>query len=386
MLPTSDVSAERPRLWSFDRIAAVGTAAEWALAAVLVLTVALYAYLGRYTRYAADDFTLSNNLHARGFWAEQVWEYLHWTGRFAYIALMDVALLLGEAFTLLLPGLIVVTWVVAIAAAVKMVIPTVSRVACLGLAAGIVFTTLHLTPSPFLSLYWSAGSLEYTVPLLLGTVLVALLASRREAGRLRIIAAGVIAFVAGGFNEAYAFCQLAGLCVPVACRDCHTVASVETIEICAGLERCRLGSLCGRSRGGSWELCPVRRHHRHRRQASIATTIARAHHWVCLAVLQPSLRGALGRAARGGRTCCAHCCANGAPFPDQSETRTAPGAVRRRRSSGGNRRIVRPNGLRRNPHSTNLRSNRSRVCRSRRCHRRGLGVWSLRAIFVCAHR
>ena len=209
--PTVVVPKEASRHSILDRVAVIATAAEWALAAVLILTVSLYASLGQYARYAADDYTLSNNLHARGYLAEQVWEYLHWTGRFAYIALVDAALSLHEGFVHLLPGLIIVIWVVAIAAAVKMLVPTVSRVACVGLSAGIVFTTLHITPSPFLSVYWTAGSLEYTAPLVLGTVLIALLASRRQAGRLRIVAAGMIAFVAGGFNEAYAFCQLVGL-------------------------------------------------------------------------------------------------------------------------------------------------------------------------------
>ncbi len=208
---TLELPVEHSEGSAFDRVAAVGMAAEWALVAVLVVTVSLYAYLGRYARYVADDYTLSNGLHARGYWTSEIWEYLHWTGRFAYIAAVDAGLLLNDLFVRLLPGLMVVVWVVAIATAVKFIVPTVGRVARLGLASGIVFSTLHVTPSPFLSLYWMAGSLEYTAPLLLGTVLGALLASRREAGRLRIGAAGLVAFVAGGFNEAYAFCQLVGL-------------------------------------------------------------------------------------------------------------------------------------------------------------------------------
>jgi Family of unknown function (DUF6056) len=193
---------------SSDRRARVGAAAEWAVAALLVLTVCLYAYLGRYSRYVADDYSLKNDLHARGYWASQIWEYLHWTGRFTCIALMDAALLLNEFFARLLPGILLALWVVAIAAAIKVLIPTIGWPARLGLASGVVFITLHITPSPFLSLYWMSGSLEYTAPLLLGPVFVALAASRREAGRLRIVTAGLVAFLAGGFNETYAFAQL----------------------------------------------------------------------------------------------------------------------------------------------------------------------------------
>src|ERR1700674_2010279 len=62
----------RARASSFDRLAAVGAVAEWAVVAVLVVTLSLYAYLGRYTRYVADDYTLSNGLHARGYWTSQI--------------------------------------------------------------------------------------------------------------------------------------------------------------------------------------------------------------------------------------------------------------------------------------------------------------------------
>jgi Family of unknown function (DUF6056) len=175
---------------------------------VLLFTLGVYAYLGRYTRYVADDFTLKNDLHASGYWAAQIWEYLHWTGRFSYIALMDGGLLLGELFVRFLPGILLLLWVLAISAAVKALVPKTGWIARLTLASGVVFTTLHMTPSPFLSLYWMAGSLEYTAPLLLGSFLVAIVASRSGGGRSRIVAAGLVAFVAGGFNEGYAFAQL----------------------------------------------------------------------------------------------------------------------------------------------------------------------------------
>jgi hypothetical protein len=190
------------------RLASVGVAAEWAVAVVLLLTVGLYAYLGRFASYVADDYTLKNDLTAQGYWGSQIYEYFHWTGRFAYIAAIDAALSLNEFVTRLLPGLLLVLWVVAIAVALKAVVPTIGWLARFGLASGAVFTTVHITPSPFLSVYWMAGSLEYTAPLLLGTVFVALAAPQRRAGRVRVVVAALVAFVAGGFNEAYALVQL----------------------------------------------------------------------------------------------------------------------------------------------------------------------------------
>jgi hypothetical protein len=187
------------------RLAAVSA---WVLAAVLLATVAVYASLGRFTRYVADDYTLKDGLRVRGFWASQVWEYFHWTGRFAYIAAIDAGLLLDEFFVRLLPGLLLLLWVVAISAAVKGLTPAISVLGRLTLALALVFTTIDLTPNPFLSLYWMSGSLAYIAPLLLGTSFVALASSAHAPTTGRIAAAGVVTFLAGGFNEGYAAAQL----------------------------------------------------------------------------------------------------------------------------------------------------------------------------------
>ncbi len=183
------------------------------MAALFVVTVSVYAYLGRFTRYVADDYTLKNDLRARGFGASQTWEYLHWTGRFASIAAIDAGLLLNEIFARLLPAILLVLWVVALSVAVKALIPAIGRLTRVTVALAIVMTTLDITPSPFLSLYWMTGSLAYIAPLLLGAFFVALVASRRGSRALRIAAAGLLTFLAGGFNEGYAVAQLSVLIV-----------------------------------------------------------------------------------------------------------------------------------------------------------------------------
>jgi Family of unknown function (DUF6056) len=186
----------------------LGAVAEWGVAAVLILTLALYAYLGRFARYLADDYAEKVALAVRGYWAQQVAEYQRQGGRFSAGAAMDAAALLNEFFVRLLPGLLLLLWVVAVTAAVKSIVPSIGRLASVTLALGIVFITLHITPSPFLSLYWMTASLIYIPPLVLGTAFVALVASRREPRWTRILAVGFVAFVAGGFNETYAGLQL----------------------------------------------------------------------------------------------------------------------------------------------------------------------------------
>jgi hypothetical protein len=205
---TAEVPQERSDMPSHGRSPTIAAIATGALAIVLVLTVAVYAYLGRFTRYVADDYTRKNELRVRGFWASQVWEYLHWTGRFVSIAVIDAGLLLNEFFARLLPGLLLLLWVVAIGAAAKALVPTISLVGRITLALAVVVATVEITPNPFLSLYWMSGSLAYIPCLLLGTTFVALAASRRAPGVIRIAAAGLLTFLAGGFNEGYAVAQL----------------------------------------------------------------------------------------------------------------------------------------------------------------------------------
>jgi hypothetical protein len=213
---TAEVPQERSDTLSHGRSATIAAIATGALAMVLVLTVAAYAYLGRFTRYVADDYTRKNDLRVRGFWASQVWEYLHWTGRFVSIAVIDAGLLLNEVFVRLLPGLLLLLWVVAICAAAKALVPTIGLVGRITLALAVVVTTVEITPNPFLSLYWMSGSLAYIPCLLLGTVFVALAASRHPPSGIRFAAAGLLTLLAGGFNEGYAIAQLTLLLLALA--------------------------------------------------------------------------------------------------------------------------------------------------------------------------
>jgi hypothetical protein len=213
---TAEVPQEHSDTLSHGHSATIAAIATGALAMVLVLTVAAYAYLGRFTRYVADDYTRKNDLRVRGFWASQVWEYLHWTGRFVSIAVIDGGLLLNEVFVRLLPGLLLLLWVLAICAAAKALVPTIGLVGRITLALAVVVTTVEITPNPFLSLYWMSGSLAYIPCLLLGAAFVALAASRRAPGVIRIAAAGLLTLLAGGFNEGYAVAQLTLLLLALA--------------------------------------------------------------------------------------------------------------------------------------------------------------------------
>ena len=111
-------------------------------------------------------------------------------------------------------GVLIAGWVLVLWVALQQVVPSAGRVGRLVVAAGVVYTTLQVTPSPFLSIYWMTGSLTYVPSLLLGTLLIALIRWSAGDGRRRmatIAGAGVVAFLAGGSNETYVVAQTVAL-------------------------------------------------------------------------------------------------------------------------------------------------------------------------------
>ncbi len=191
-----------------SRLATINSIVQWAVIVTLGVAIAIYAYIGRYTRYVADDYAMQIALRVRGYWATQVAEYARNGGRFSATALIGAGSLLNEVFVEVLPGLLLLGWAVLGALAVRRLIPAAAWPSCVALAAVVIVTTVAITPSPFLSVYWMTGSMTYTVPLLLGTGLVFLTAPHALPSRLRLASVAGMAFVAGGFNETYGAAQL----------------------------------------------------------------------------------------------------------------------------------------------------------------------------------
>jgi hypothetical protein len=156
---------------------------EWAVAAVLSLVLAAYMLLGIFTRPLADDYAAALGVRELGFWAEQIAHYQQWSGRFASQAAVTAAASLNDAFPRALPAILITCWIAVLMLALKQLLPRLHRIVRLLLALEIVYTTVHLTPSPFLSIYWMTGSLTYVLPLILTTALLAIVLRRKATGR-----------------------------------------------------------------------------------------------------------------------------------------------------------------------------------------------------------
>jgi hypothetical protein len=123
---------------------------------------------------------------------------------------------LPDRFARLVPGILFVLWMAALVFALRGLIPSVSWLGRLLLASGVVVATIQFAPSPFMSFYFMTASVGYVAPLILGTAFVGLAASRRAPGLPRAFAAGLLAFIAGGFSETYTPAQLVAIAIALA--------------------------------------------------------------------------------------------------------------------------------------------------------------------------
>jgi hypothetical protein len=172
--------------------------------------------LGNFTRYVADDYGIAVAVRLRGYWAQQIADYRLSDGHFVATALYTAGTLLNPIFVQVLPGVLILAWVALLSLALRHVIPAAGRLGRFLIPAGIVYTTLQITPSPFLSLYWMTASLEFVVPLLVAAVLVWLVSRPSSRGRQRTLIValiGLLAFLAAGEAEIYTAVQCVALTV-----------------------------------------------------------------------------------------------------------------------------------------------------------------------------
>jgi hypothetical protein len=190
------------------------------------LSLLVFAYLGTFSRYYADDYCMSGLVARLGFWKAQEVQYVSWSNRFSGMLTLSIADLLSRDFIRLWPGLALLAWAAGLAWCLsqlgRLLELRVSRWVWLLLAEWVVFTSLLLTPQLYQSLFWRVGVITYVLPLaLLGVLAGSLL---RAAGqRLPPARAwqgfaltGFLAFLGGGFSETYLTLQISVVTIGLA--------------------------------------------------------------------------------------------------------------------------------------------------------------------------
>lgn len=188
--------------------------------ALFTIGLGIFAFLGLYNRYWADDWCYNANLKDLGFWGfMQGYTYITTYASNRFSLTLFSALL--QAFGI--PGLqgmtfsTIALWTSGLAVFLRNLqrISTRSMQRLEGdersflfpilLASISVYFSLYLAPHLYQSIYWRSGFLPYTAPLVATVWILALLTQQslqEKPSSARMTWIGVLSFLAGGFSEA----------------------------------------------------------------------------------------------------------------------------------------------------------------------------------------
>ena len=180
--------------------------------------VALYSYLGYFSRFIADDFCSFND--ARRFkLLRYIWHwYNNWGGRYSSIATDNLLDKIGVDGLRFVPLVVLLLWTFAISAACrkllqKTVANDISIWASMSFGVLIIFVTVSTSPGVETALYWWSGMRTYVPPLISLTLHLAFLfwAMDRASGGKQMLSFSLFSFLlalfSGGYNETFTVVQ-----------------------------------------------------------------------------------------------------------------------------------------------------------------------------------
>jgi hypothetical protein len=188
---------------------------QWSLiigAGVMIFPLLMHALVGPYIRPVADDFCWIPRLDDGFLNAMEFW-YTEWTGRYLVILVGNLIASLPLLALQLLPGLILLLWVILSVIGLYQMAAMLGTesplAAAIVLALALIFATTEIAPNLEQALYWDTASSSYTMPIVLATgyVAIALYALRyrvapRRAWMLALLGAPIL-MLAGGGSESH---------------------------------------------------------------------------------------------------------------------------------------------------------------------------------------
>ncbi len=183
----------------------------------MLATLALYAYLGTFTRYMADDYFTASVLNKEGFWSAQVYWWQTWSGRYSFTFVISFIELFGLGIVPILPTLIIMLWLFSIT---WLCLPFLKDLKSPNFASASIFVAsvaLWLTYRSFDDypqiVFWQTGILTYPISPILFSIGVGI-AVRRTLTATRMNGLEfcfwfLFAFLAGGFSETGVIMQIA---------------------------------------------------------------------------------------------------------------------------------------------------------------------------------
>lgn len=186
---------------------------------IFILSLLPFIYEGTFSRYQADDYCFSSSVIQNGFLGSIKDNYTGWSNRFSTVILTGLIDPLKVIGMQILPGALIVGMAVGLYLLLKEV--KIKQGWKLGwieitiLAVMVTFFTVYAAPDQFQSFFWRAGSITYTLPVvLLPFLLTYILRSEQyKLGTVSFFLSGVAIFIFalfnGGFSETTAAFQAA---------------------------------------------------------------------------------------------------------------------------------------------------------------------------------
>ncbi len=187
-----------------------GIAVSLAGIATLV-SLGLFAYLGTFTRYLADDYCEAGLAYSGNIVAALIQRYLHVSDRYSNLLFVALSELLAPRNIRIVPVAMIVLWT----AGLIWLVWEIKRLLGLQwpllvdilLGSLLAFFPIFEAPNLFQTIYWRSGMATHFAPLVYLTAFTALLLMfiRRNEGRRPALWIGplllVLAFLGGGFSE-----------------------------------------------------------------------------------------------------------------------------------------------------------------------------------------
>ncbi len=202
------------KLNSTDKFNNLIPAALGIFSIALATGIFIFAYLGFFSRYGADDYCFSGTLFKSDniIQAATTW-YLNISNRYTTMLLVGASEWFGRSAISFLPALAILLWLASltwtlshISRKLKFPFPALSGFA---LAAVIIFFSVLEAPNRYQSLYWRSGMVTYFAPLIAFSYLIGLILTEvwrensRPAGKWAAVLTSVWLgfFFAGGLSE-----------------------------------------------------------------------------------------------------------------------------------------------------------------------------------------
>jgi hypothetical protein len=139
--------------------------------AALSVPLVVFAIVGWFSRYAADDYCTAAQVAQSGVFQAQSNLYVAWSGRFGATLLITLFEGIGIRAVPLLAPLALLAWVIATSWAVREVARAagwrLGWLTSLVIGALLVYATLEMTADMAQDVYWQTGLLTYFSPLVL---------------------------------------------------------------------------------------------------------------------------------------------------------------------------------------------------------------------------